>query len=769
MSIFADAYSRYLSNYFHYINKLKTFEKYFKNSIVLLTDPNFMPKSLIDCQSDFPKYPYFFNAFIRTDSINLVKIYNSTMDNTDNLLETVVGSEGLGKKKLYDLIPSSLEFLLAELNFQFSYISTLSDLYNQDLVIKSFVFDNAYRNFFSDLYAPLFHSVDQVDGETAGLENKSFTYQYMLYCILYNGVSVSHNIYSNLLLYLNYMNSHGVPSDRVNQATVLADFQDFVTRYADNMSIDLTNVIGKSIYDFQKISQSMIQNLISVISAKITDAGSGFYKSFYDFYSPFESLNPATILSNNVTQQLNALISADIVSEIYADDNIIDQNVTSSQTLIEDDICSSFMEKMSQSNLRNYLFLCFLYKFWPLKFLNILQLSMKEYVESVIKTTNDDICEDRDYKSQFKYFVNFSINYSNLKSFLDAKLMPVAHIITYGAGTHAKFTFTPGTTFIICANSDSYNAVNNHDFIYADGDMREHAAHVVSKVPPLTLIIDDEYRGSISAPNVDAYKYTFSPPNYIFNTSYSHHVPEFACFLYYIYILDQYFNSTQYDLFIKELTADVFTYLRDNGHIDYSFDWYEYHDIVDVYLKVYMRWKLLDQSQRCVLPNYVSGRFRFKNGSPYVYCSSIEEYNAISNGDYIFSENDTIDKALVVDSHHIYGSNYVLQLTAEYNGTSTEAGTYDIAYTFKATDMPLFYQLTNNFVNKLYPRVITNSTDDPIYDVNVTVMEESQLRSYFDSFTDSSSFVKNMHQFNENLILSTLTRETIYSILSNFV
>ena len=174
MSTFADGYSRYLSNNFNYINRYKTFRKYFRNSIISITDPNFMSKELISNKNSFPKYPYFFNPFVLTDSINLVKIYNSTMNNNGNLIESMDGSPELAKKEFYDTIPSSLDNFTSEINFQFAYTSTPTDLYDYELIIKSFINEYQYRNFFSDLYTPLFYSVDQAEGQTAGLESNSF-------------------------------------------------------------------------------------------------------------------------------------------------------------------------------------------------------------------------------------------------------------------------------------------------------------------------------------------------------------------------------------------------------------------------------------------------------------------------------------------------------------------------------------------------------------------------------------------------------------------
>jgi len=768
MSIFADGYSRYLSNHFNYINKYKEFRKYFKNLIISLTDPKFMSKQLIINKDNFPKYPYFLNAFIRTDYIDLVKIYNSSLDNTENLVESLVGAEELAKKELYDTIPSSLDSFLAEIYFQFAYTSTVDDLYNYNSIMRSFITEYQYRNFFSDLYVPLFYSTDQIEGQTAGLEDYSFLCQYVLYSSLYNVTSSLHTVYPNILRYVTYINNYGAAADRVDQATMLSDFQTFVTTYSTDMSIDLSSIIGKSIYDFQKMSPVMVQNLITTISSKINNVTSGLYDSFYDFYFPLTSLAPINFLANNTVQQLNGLTSVDIVSKIYKDFTIIDETLTTTQLEFENSNYESYMGAINEYNLKNYLFLSFLYKFWPEKFLNVLQLSLKEFIENSIKTPADNSMDQGDFGSLYSQIVD-NINYTNLESYLNSKLLPTASLITGSLGALAEFTFAPGTPYIVCSNLDSFNAVSTHDYIYADGDSRQYSAHIISKdLGTLTLTADDDYAGSISTVDVNAYGYNLSS-NYLNDITLSAQVGEFAAYMYYIYLFDEYFKSTQYTTFVEELTELIFTYLRDTGHIDYTFDWYKYHDVIDVYLKAYLRWKLLDQSKRTVLSNFSNAAYRFISGSTFIYCSNLESYNLITNGDFIFSEQDSVDNAVEVISHSIVGGMYILNTGSIYTGHSTASNLYEIAYYYAPANKLLFDTVTQNFSNKLLPNVMANATANPIYDFNIVVPNSTDLYNFFKSVSTSPSIIRSMHQFSENLMLSTVTRETIYSVLSDFI
>ena len=445
MSVFADGYSRYLSYNFNYIDRLKLFRKYFRSSVKIMADPNFMARSLIDRLDQFPKYPYFYNPLIRTDSLNLVKIYNSTLDNTSDLVESMLDSDELMRKKVFDTIPNTVEDFLEEICFQFSYISTASEIYNYELIVRSFVSDSQFRNFFSDLYVPYFYSSDQIEGDTAGLENSSATYQYLLYSCLYNMFSISHNIGTRGLLYLTHINDFGPLFDRVDKTIMLIDFDVFVNNYVDQMSADLAINVGKAIYSFQKISPIMLQNLSTVIRDSLLHVTSGLSASFYLFFYSLDTYPPAESIITNFLDNLNSLMSADVVSKIYNDATIVDTVEMSSQTNNENLLSSGFMEKIAESQLKNYLFLCFLYKYWPVKFLNILQLTIREYVENYIKTTNDDSLTLDEYKNLISTFCESKINYTNLNQFLNLFLLPTPTLVTYGAGISAKFTFTPTT------------------------------------------------------------------------------------------------------------------------------------------------------------------------------------------------------------------------------------------------------------------------------------------------------------------------------------
>ena len=99
--------------------------------------------------------------------------------------------------------------------------------------------------------------------------------------------------------------------------------------------------------------------------------------------------------------------------------------------------------------------------------------------------------------------------------------------------------------YIWCLNRASYDAINVHDYIYSAGDndhpkdSRRISAHVIHKTDgdgdgPFKLCIENEYTGLISVyGEVNVYRYTFFPTNYLYEVSSNYQVAEFACVMYY--------------------------------------------------------------------------------------------------------------------------------------------------------------------------------------------------------------------------------------------
>jgi len=768
MSIFADAYSRYLSCNFNCINKQRELRKYFLNSIVYVTTPNFLSDHLINNYDSFPKYPYFFKVFARTNSIDLVKIYNSSMDDTQYLLDSFGTFSELSNKILYDSIPHLTDLFLSELNFQFSYISSLTNIFNYDSIIYSFISENQYRNFFSDLYSDLFYSSSQNPGETAGLENKSFLIQYFLYVVLFNILFSSTTISSKLNQYSTYVNEMLPVNDRVDSAKLISSFSDFINNYKSTISFDLAPVIGKSVYEYENISQKLLSGLSDVILTEIDDVNNGILYQFDKFINQNSSLSPINFLNIHFYQLLIAILSIDCICEIFDDETILNSENLNYYTTYESDKYSEYMSKMTEFTLKKYMFFGFLYKFWPIKFLNVLQLSIKNFVENEIKTPDVNLIERKDFLDIFQQFCNEKINSSTLANFLNTQFIPIEELIVYDTDVSAIFTFTPSSQIVTCSNIESFNSVNLHEFIYPSSVSKSFAKRIILKdVDTLSLILNDLYTGSTILTDSTAYKYDLTD-NYIINVVEKFDIINFTCVMYYIYLLDNFFNSTEYKSFVDHLSNSIFIFLRDSGHIKHSFNWYKCNDIINIYLKMFFRWKTLDPSTRCIINNNRNASFQFINNTDTIKCNDKNSYMAVNVNDFIFSEKDSLEEASQITSKEKIGNIYFLNISPAYTGHTTTKS-YESAYIYSSTDKVLFDELTNNFKNNIITPLLTNTTNLSDFDIDIPFLDGPAISDKILLFSSLSSFTNSLHQFSENMVLSSLTKETIYSILSEFI
>jgi hypothetical protein len=799
MSIFAEAYSRYLTTSFNYDYRYKLFQKLFKNSITSITDPNFITKTLLDSISDFPKYPPFFKIFAKTDNINLVKIYNTTLDNTDDLINSIRNFDILNYKHLYDSVPSTLSELVGEVNFQFSYINSLEDFYNYNKIVTSFISDSSYRNFYTELYSPLFYSSEQTEGDTIGFEDGSFLYQYLLYCGLYNIISTSHNINHKLTAYMVQINHYEEVADCVNSSRQILDFQSFITDYNSVISVDISKIISKIIYEFQNVSPLLLTNLNYIVSSNLDNIST----AFENFLTSNVITNYSELLSNYFTAQFNASLSLEMLCKIFNDDDVVDQTSSSTQHSYENDQFANYMDILDENNLKDYLFLAFLYKFWPIKFLNVMQLILKQYVEDIIKPPTSELFTTAEYmETVAKLFFENHVDYDNLYTKLNDEICPIPELIEFQTELEVgvefepeiefddpddeleediefepriafetalgRYTFTTNSSVVECYDVNSYNAVNVGDYIYAYGDNKTSAGHVISKeVSTLILNLEQEYSGTDETADNLAYIYQFSTSEIYTSLIETRSISKFASMMFNIYVLDNFFISEEYTSFIQTLTESIFIYLRNNGHVDYTYDWYEYHTVIDIYFKEFLRWKLIDQSHRAVLPNYKNGGYKFEFNSNVVQCLDKSSYDLIIDNDYIFSETDNIQYAQQVISHEIVSGEYFLNLSDSYSGTTTK-NLFESAYIYNTSDKLLFSTFSDNF-DSIVSKLVTNTTNNPLYDIYFKIISESQIQTNMSFISNSLIYNIGMHQFTENLILSILTREIIYSVISDFV
>lgn len=80
-------------------------------------------------------------------------------------------------------------------------------------------------------------------------------------------------------------------------------------------------------------------------------------------------------------------------------------------------------------------------------------------------------------------------------------------------------------------------------------------------------------------------------------------VPFFTCILYFIKKLDEFFSKHEYVIWTYDLFNSIFTYLRDNGYVKYDVNWANYLDLVNIYLKLFLRYHLINNN---LFPTFIN-------------------------------------------------------------------------------------------------------------------------------------------------------------------
>jgi hypothetical protein len=462
MSILSSEYSNYLTYLYDYNKKLEFFQSMFSKSYNYFKNTNYLNKDFAAIQNQFPKFPYFFNVISSLDNINLVAIQNCSMDNTEYLLSILYGSDVIANKSTFDNIPNNIDDILLHVNYQFSYLADPINYYNYNLYTTPYLTENlSNRNEFSNLFTDNQYD-STIDGNIGMLQHSTFILQHATYCLLNNLLSSQFDLYLTLYRQILYKQKNSI-SIEISKTDFSNSFTEFVKSNQVILSKELTNIITKIIFSFDNINDAVCSNIQTIVINKLlyNTPSSTIVSCFNTFLNKSVAYEPYLVIFSNLVNSLTAHLSAKYTSDIFnnANDIMPDlktiltnpilftavNNATSNEELVdfgnihessivkaiilENNAIGKYFGKMDELNIQNYMFLLFLYKFWPLKFINTLQLIMQEYTQLNIKTneTSDNLfSNDEDYKILLKNFIGESqtlendvdIDYDKLKTYL---------------------------------------------------------------------------------------------------------------------------------------------------------------------------------------------------------------------------------------------------------------------------------------------------------------------------------------------------------------
>ncbi len=388
-----------ISNYSERSSKLLTA---FTNVYNNILEGKFLPYEFLQEREQYPKYPYLYPTINTLKPFNLMKIFHSTSDQTQYILDTIHNSDILALKSKYDNIP--INDLLLDVQLQTSYFGDImDDLYSMDLFL------NFYR---SDMYG---NYAFETFGGTLNDELKNTSLLYLL--VLH--ITLSRNLPNSMTLYLSALN-HIVTEDTLNESALSTQFDDFIDTNETDFCREVVEFIVRYSYNIPKFSDTFIDGIIN--DPNVSNAILSIKTTFSEFIDGKENI--VYSLLNTASRALYLSVSSDLIPLIYI--NFSHANLSVSNNIseyIEKPAFAALMEKYSHISIKQYMFLNYYYKFWPKKFLNILQLIIKEYVNNYIKPESNNLFDPFEMMSSLLSITN-AIDWTELETYLAATITP---------------------------------------------------------------------------------------------------------------------------------------------------------------------------------------------------------------------------------------------------------------------------------------------------------------------------------------------------------
>lgn len=729
MTVFANDHSINMSTLFAYKNKINYYKNMFEKAYQYFKTPNYLDKKLIDIKDQFPKFPTEFNIISSLDSVNLYAINECTMNNIEFLLDILMGTSIISLKPKYDKIPSSVEDILIQYYYQMSYLTKTSNHYDFDNLTKSYLVENQeYYNHFGNLFGSYF------DGSSGKLKDFSFIINYSTYCMIHNYLYSYCDFFAALSDYTQQAEiQNSENSTLFTKYKLKESFSMFINYYKYTISNETSKIISKIIFQFDSLGPKLDQDLRLLVEKRICNSTINIKTIFKDFINKPNIANPSIIICSNIVDSLYASISSNITSHIFNSDKIIpilndildldidivneltDVNSLDSVKLTSSPILNSiiyennkfkeYFNKMTEMNLQSYLFLVFLYKQNPEKFLNVLQLVIKDYVENVIKTSsiNDDFIK---------------INENN-----DTNNRDLQHIIS---------------SYITKDSNENNNTINYKE---------------------LAKYINENFT-------------LFKIKKHLADNK----IVEFSCKMYYLDLINQFVESLEFKKYIKTILYDVYIYLRNNGHISHDFNWYQKYETIHIYIKSFLQQKIFNQSIILLSNSNKEASFIFGNkddninysSNLYVTCIDKDSYDSVTiYKSFIYAKNDDITCARqVIEKIVMYDESkfrYILKLNSPYLGNEINKETAAYEYINSVENSTLFNDATKNMEN-----ICSTVLSESYITLNTADVEGNEIYENFMNLSEYGAMV-NMHKVIENHVLSSMTKQIILSIFSNYL
>ncbi len=409
MNYVADTYAQLLKSSIDHITRLGKLENMYSSIYNNISNGKFLRTDFLDSTDDYPKYPHRYNTIDSLRYFNQIKIFNSAMDNTVYLLEGV--SEKIQTlKSFYDTIPESDIYL--DWALQETYFSNMFKNVYPELFFYYLFEQNDYGNYVFDTF---YGTIDE------NMNDTSLIYDVILYMFLKRNIYNCSDFYAKGMNYLllipavdnSYIsNMFNIYIDN-NKEDFCKNFLKFIIRYTygvDDFSDKFLNDLYQNLF-------SEVLEIKTIFSDHCIDANNILFKIM-------------TLISQTLSMYISTKHLPIILEEVWSNgatggsfiENL--NNIISSSFGLktqEQEIFNTLQNRDAVDPIKPYLFLNYYYKFFPKKFLNILQLIINQYCNTYIKPDDRKEFESNEISQNIDLIVN-NLKFSELISYLTTNI-----------------------------------------------------------------------------------------------------------------------------------------------------------------------------------------------------------------------------------------------------------------------------------------------------------------------------------------------------------
>jgi hypothetical protein len=207
------------------------------------------------------------------------------------------------------------------------------------------------------------------------------------------------------------LNTYCIKNDVFNKTEIKDSFAQFIQTEKRSFFSLAGKIILQSLYKMTKIDSK----ITDAISVSIENKHANSLISAFDSYIDEDVSFPISLLNQYVLNSLYLVFGSNQISTIYNNTDIFNLGFIATNSISENQIFNNFKDKSTTTDIKNYLYLSYLYKFWPIKFLNVYPIIISKYVEQQIKPDDSLAFSQKSLESLLSFsLATNNINYQNL-------------------------------------------------------------------------------------------------------------------------------------------------------------------------------------------------------------------------------------------------------------------------------------------------------------------------------------------------------------------